>query len=54
MASIAATGDPRRWAMEPGGKGAGFVFAPETNCYDCPIKHTYPAATSPAPITSST
>jgi taurine--2-oxoglutarate transaminase len=43
MASIAATGDPRRWAMEPGGKGAGFVFAPETNCYNCPIKHTYPA-----------
>jgi taurine--2-oxoglutarate transaminase len=41
-ASIAATGDPRRWAMEPGGKGAGFIFAPETNCYDCPIKHTYP------------
>src|ERR1700739_5027462 len=42
MGSIAATGDPRRWAMEPGGKGSGFVFAPETNCYDCPIKHTYP------------
>jgi len=41
-ASIAATGDPRRWAMEPGGKSAGFIFAPETNCYDCPIKHTYP------------
>jgi taurine--2-oxoglutarate transaminase len=41
--SIAATGDPRRWAMEPGGKGSGFVFAPETNCYDCPIKHTYPS-----------
>src|SRR5579875_235930 len=41
-ASIAATGDPRRWAMEPGGKGAGFIFAPETNCYDCPIKHAYP------------
>ena len=40
--SIAATGDPRRWAMEPGGKANGFVFAPETNCYDCPIKHTYP------------
>jgi taurine---2-oxoglutarate transaminase len=37
--SIAATGDPRRWAMEPGGKANGFVFAPETNCYDCPIKH---------------
>jgi taurine--2-oxoglutarate transaminase len=40
--SIAATGDPRRWAMEPAGKGMGFVFAPETNCYACPIKHTYP------------
>ena len=40
--SIAATGDPRRWAMEPAGKGSGFIFAPETNCYDCPIKHTYP------------
>ena len=42
MASIAATGDPRRWPMEPGGKGQGFVFAPEVNCYACPIKHTYP------------
>ncbi|HZL51400.1 MAG TPA: aminotransferase class III-fold pyridoxal phosphate-dependent enzyme [Terracidiphilus sp.] len=42
MGSIAATGDPRRWAMEPAGKGGGVVFAPETNCYDCPIKHTYP------------
>ncbi len=42
MASIAATGDPRRWAMEPGGKGQGFIFAPETNCYKCPIGHTYP------------
>jgi taurine--2-oxoglutarate transaminase len=41
--SIAATGDPRRWAMEPGGKANGFVFAPETNCYNCPIKHTYPS-----------
>ncbi len=40
--SIAATGDPRRWAMEPGGKANGFVFAPETNCYNCPIRHTYP------------
>jgi taurine---2-oxoglutarate transaminase len=43
MASIAATGDPRRWAMEPGGKGQGVIFAPEVNCYVCPIKHTYPA-----------
>ena len=42
-ASNAATGDPRRWAMEPGGKGQGFIFAPEVNCYKCPIKHTYPS-----------
>ncbi|HEX3470694.1 MAG TPA: aminotransferase class III-fold pyridoxal phosphate-dependent enzyme [Silvibacterium sp.] len=41
-ASIAATGDPRRWPLEPGGKGQGFIFAPEVNCYKCPIKHTYP------------
>ncbi|HEY1578393.1 MAG TPA: aminotransferase class III-fold pyridoxal phosphate-dependent enzyme [Terracidiphilus sp.] len=40
--SIAATGDPRRWAMEPAGKLHNVVFAPETNCYKCPIKHTYP------------
>ena len=40
--SIAATGDPRRWAMEPVGKAPDVVFAPETNCYACPIKHTYP------------
>ena len=43
MASISATGDPRRWAVEPRGRGQGFIFAPEVNCYDCPIKHTYPA-----------
>jgi taurine--2-oxoglutarate transaminase len=42
MASIAATGDPRRWAMEPGGKGQGVIFAPEVNCYKCPVGHTYP------------
>jgi taurine---2-oxoglutarate transaminase len=41
-ASIAATGDPRRWAVEPAGKGQGFIFAPEVNCYKCPIKHRYP------------
>jgi taurine---2-oxoglutarate transaminase len=40
--SIAATGDPRRWAMEPGGKGPGVIFGPEVNCYRCPIKHSYP------------
>lgn len=42
MGSIAATGDPRRWAMEPAGKIPGVIFAPEVNCYDCPIKHHYP------------
>jgi taurine---2-oxoglutarate transaminase len=41
-ASIAATGDPRRWATEPAAKGLGFIFAPEVNCYKCPIKHHYP------------
>ena len=28
--------------MEPRGKGPGIIFAPEVNCYNCPIKHTYP------------
>lgn len=42
MASIAATGDPRRWPLEPGGKGQGVIFGPEVNCYRCPIKHHYP------------
>ncbi len=41
--SIAATGDPRRWPTEPvGAKQQGFIFAPEVNCYRCPIRHTYP------------
>src|SRR5579862_8343355 len=40
--SVAATGDPRRWAMEPAWKGNGVIFSPEVNCYDCPIRHTYP------------
>ncbi len=40
--SIAATGDPRRWAMEPAGKGPGILFGPEAHCYKCPIRHTYP------------
>lgn len=40
--SIAATGEMRRWAMEPAGKLPGVVFAPEVNCYKCPIRHTYP------------
>ncbi len=42
MGSIAATGDPRRWAMEPAGKIPGVIFAPEVNCYACPILHHYP------------
>ena len=42
MGSIAATGDPRRWPAEPAAKGQGTIFAPEVNCYKCPIGHTYP------------
>ncbi len=42
MGSIAATGDPRRWAMEPAGKIPGVIFAPEVDCYDCPLNHHYP------------
>lgn len=41
-ASIAATGDPRRWAAEPSGKIDGVVFAPECNCYRCPLGQEYP------------
>ncbi len=40
--SIALTGDPRRWPAEPSAKGQGVIFAPEVNCYACPIKHEYP------------
>ena len=43
MGSVAATGDPRRWAMEPAGKIPGVIFAPEVNCYKCPILHEYPS-----------
>ena len=28
--------------MEPAGKIPGVIFAPEVNCYDCPIGHHYP------------
>ncbi len=41
-ASIAATGDPRRWAAEPSGKIDGVIFAPECNCYRCPMGQSYP------------
>ena len=40
--SIAATGDPRRWASEPRAKAQGMIFGPEVHCYKCPIRHTYP------------
>ena len=33
----ASLGDGARQA-----RARAFVFAPETNCYNCPIKHTYP------------
>jgi len=42
-ASIAATGDPRRWFAEPTSKIDGVIFAPECNCYRCPLGHNYPA-----------
>lgn len=42
IGSIAATGDLRRWPMEPSGKGPDTIFAPEVNCYKCPIQHSYP------------
>lgn len=42
MGSIAATGDPRRWAMEPSGKIPGVIFGPEVHCYRCPVNHHYP------------
>ena len=42
MGSIAATSDPRRWAMEPAGKIPGVIFAPEVYCYRCPLNHRYP------------
>ncbi len=42
MGAVAATGDPRRWAMEPAGKIPGVIFAPEVNCYKCPLLHSYP------------
>lgn len=42
-ASIAATGDFRRWFVEPSGKIDGVLHAPEVNCYRCPIRHSYPS-----------
>ena len=36
-ASIAATGDPRRWFAEPVNKVPGVIYAPDPFCYRCPF-----------------
>lgn len=41
-ASVSATGDPRRWAVEQAGNVPGVIFAPEVYCYRCPLHHRYP------------
>jgi taurine--2-oxoglutarate transaminase len=40
--SIAATGDPRRYPIEPMGKMGGVVFGPDSYCYRCPFGLKYP------------
>ena len=40
--SVAATGDFRRWFIEPTGKIPGVIFGPEVNCYRCPLGRTSP------------
>lgn len=40
--SIAATGDFRRWYVEPEGKIDGVIFAPDAYCYRCPFNLSYP------------
>jgi taurine--2-oxoglutarate transaminase len=40
--SIAATGDPRRYPIEPTGKVEGVVFGPDAYCYRCPFGLNYP------------
>lgn len=35
--SVAATGDMRRWFIEPTGKIPGVIFGPEVSCYRCPL-----------------
>ena len=41
-ASVAATGDFRRWFAEPSGVVPWVLHGPEVNCYRCPIGRTYP------------
>ena len=40
--SVSLTGDLRRWLVEPHGTMPGTVFAPDVNCYRCPLKKSYP------------
>ncbi len=40
--SIAATGDLRRWPVEPMGKIDGVIFAPDADTYRCPFGLDYP------------
>jgi len=40
--SIAATGDPRRYPIEPAGKMEGVIFGPDAYCYRCPFGLKYP------------
>ena len=37
-----ASGDPRRWFLEPLDP-PGFKHAPEAHCYRCPLNHTFPS-----------
>lgn len=41
-ASLAATGDFRRWFGEPSSVVPWVLHAPEVNCYRCPLGRTYP------------
>jgi taurine--2-oxoglutarate transaminase len=40
--SIGLTGDFRRWPSEGHSSVHGTAFAPEVNCYRCPLKKSYP------------
>ncbi len=40
--ALAATGDFRRWYAGTVGTIPGVIHGPETNCYRCPLNHTYP------------
>lgn len=42
-ASMAATGDFRRWFAEPSGTVPWVLHAPETNCYRCPFGLKHPS-----------